>query len=285
MFGLGIMKLPRSPIALVGVIIWAVVSCTSYPSRVWSQPSRPINDIPSSGRWRWREAKLSRSESPPQAKLKKPDFSAEGRPGSRKGGGSRSPCQPKKTPLTALMPVTNWGKTVASRPTFWFYVPYSPQEASSGEFVLQDEERNDVFRTSFTLPGTPGFVSLSIPPTAAPLEINKLYRWYFKLYCQPQKLSAPVFVQGWVQRSPLTPELESQLKATTPRDYIAYATNLVWYDALARLAELRLTKPPNATLEQDWADLLSLRGIGLEHLNRKPIVGNAILLYQRPGAD
>lgn len=277
MLGLGIMKLPRLPMTFTGAIIWAVISFTSYPSPVWSQPSRPINDIPSSVRWRWRP--------PPQVKRKKPDFSAEGRPGRRKGGGSRSPCLRRMNPpLTALMPETNWGKTVAERPTFLFYVPYSSQEAPLGEFVLQDEKRNVVLRTSFTLPGTPGFVSLNIPPSAAPLEINKWYRWFFKLYCQPQKLSAPVFVQGWVQRSLLTPELESQLKAATPPEYIVYATNLIWYDALARLAELRLTRPSNATLEQDWADLLSLRGVGLEHLNQEPIVGSAIL-HQRPGAD
>ncbi len=58
-------------------------------------------------------------------------LSSYGRPGNR-GGGSRLAHL-----RTALTPVTNWGKTV-SPPHFWFYVPYSPNEEHSGEFVLQD---------------------------------------------------------------------------------------------------------------------------------------------------
>jgi hypothetical protein len=173
------------------------------------------------------------------------------------------------------MPATNWGKTVAERPTIWAYVPYSPQVVPLGEFSLQDEQGRDVYRTPFTLPKTPGLVRFSIPTTAAPLEINQWYRWYFKLYCEPEKLSTPVFVQGWVQRVELTPALESQLKATTPQEYTAYATNLIWYDALSHLAELRLANPSDAVLAQDWAKLLSSRGIDLKQLNQQPLAGNA----------
>jgi len=182
------------------------------------------------------------------------------------------------------MPATNWGKTVAERPTFWAYVPYSPQAVPVGEFSLQDEQGRDVYRTPFTLPKTPGLVSFSIPPTAAPLELNQWYRWYFKLYCEPGKLSTPVFVQGWVQRVALTPDLENQLKATASQEYAVYATHLLWYDALSRLAELRLTSPSDAALEQDWAKLLSSRGIGLEQLNQQPLTGNATP-YQPLGAN
>lgn len=182
------------------------------------------------------------------------------------------------------MPVTNWGKTVAKRPTFLFYVPYSPQAAPAGEFVLQEEGGNDVYRTPFTLPKTPGFVSFSTPPKEAPLEINKLYRWYFKLYCESQKLSTPVFVEGWVQRVEPTPQLESQLQAAKAQEYVVYAANGIWYDAVAHLAQLRLTNPLNARLNDDWANLLSSKGVGLERLNQESIVGSAIL-DQRPGAD
>lgn len=267
-----LIKLPRQPMTLASAFAkralcaftLALVSFTSYPSQVWAQSSRPINNIPSSVR--------VRSLQPQQAPLEEPDFSGYGRPGRRAGGGSRGDCPSTDSPLTALMPVTNWGKTVAERPTFWFYVPYSPQQASSGEFVLQDEKYNDVYRTPLTLPGTPGFVSLSIPPTEAPLEINKWYRWYFKLYCGPQKSPDPVFVEGWVQRVAVTPALESQLETATLPKYIVYANNLIWYDALA---ELRLTKPPNATLNDDWVKLL--RGVDLEGLGREPIAGPVII--------
>lgn len=276
---MNLLKLPRS-FTLVGITPLVLVVCfTGHLSPVGAQPARPVNKTPNSGGVRLTPLLLSQ-----MAKQKPFDFSGDGRPGRRAGGGSRSPCPSVDPPLTALIPATNWGKTVVERPTFWAYVPYSPQAVPVGEFSLQDEKGRDVYRTPLTLPKTPGLVSFSIPPTAAPLEINQWYRWYFKLYCQPQKLSTPVFVQGWVQRVELAPALESQLKATTPQEYTAYATNLIWYDALSRLAEMRFTNPSDAALKQDWAKLLSSRGIGLEHLNQQPLAGNATP-YQSLGAD
>lgn len=254
---------PQILTTLASATTWALV-VTSYLSPVGAQSARPKTS--SSG-----QVSLS------SLLNQNPDFSGDGRPGRRAGGGSRSPCPLIDPPLTALVPASNWGKTVAKRPTFWFYVPYSPQEAPTGEFVLQEEKGNDLYRTSFTLPKTPGFVSFSTPPTVVPLEIDKSYRWYLKLYCQRQKSSAPVFVEGWVQRVE-SPDLESQLQAAKPREYVVYISNGLWYDALARLAELRLANPSNSRFDDDWAKLLGARGVGLEQLSRAPIVGRAILL-------
>ena len=224
----------------------------------------------------WASSTRVRSQPPQTANQQETDFSSDGRPGRREGGGSRSPCLSINSPLTALMPVTNWGKTVKERPTFWFYIPYSPQTVRSGEFVLQNKENNDVYRTPFILPKTPGFVSLSIPATQAPLEINKWYRWYFKLYCEPQKSSAPVFVEGWVQRSELTTALENRLKAATPEEkYTAYSSYSIWYDAIDSIAELRLAQPASGTFDSNWAE--QLRSVGLERLKQEPVVGSVVL--------
>ncbi len=209
-----------------------------------------------------------------QTQQAKPDFSGEGRPGRRTGGGSRSPCPVKERSLTALMPVTNWGKTVSSRPTFWFYVPYAAQQVAAGEFVLQEEGGKDIYRTNFTLPETPGFVSVSIEATQPHLEINKWYRWYFKVYCGQDKSSPPIFVEGWVQRVEMTPALQSQLKQATSREYAVYAANFIWYDAINELAKLRLVQRSNTTLDNDWYNLLKSGEIDLEEISREPIVGS-----------
>lgn len=261
-------KFPRLPITLASAITLAFASFTSCLLPVGAQFTRSDSTSPSSGRVRVFPLPLSNQKSP--------DFSGDGRPGRRAGGGSRSPCPERKPPLTALMPMSNMGKTVAERPTFWFYVPYSPQSTPAGEFVLQEENGDEVYRASFTLPKTPGFVSFNIPPTVAPLEIDKSYHWYFKLYCEPQMISAPVFVEGWVQRIELTPELERQLQAAKARENVVYAANGIWYDALDRLAQLRLTNP-SSSRNDDWAKLLSSRGVGLELLSRAPIVGRVVL--------
>ena len=251
------MKLPRLPIM---PITWVFVSLTTSPAPIWANYPRLVNNL-----------LIPQTK---QTAQEKPDFSGDGRSGRRTGGGSRNSCLSKEPPLTALAPINNWGKTVLEHPTFWFYVPYSAQEASLGEFILQEEEGKDVYRTRFTLPGNPGFVSVTIPPTATALEINKSYRWYFKLYCSQQKSSGSNFVEGWVQRVELTPVLEQQLKAASGQEYIVYANNLIWYDAIANLAKLRQQNTSNSTLDRDWNNLLQLRGIALEQLNQKPFVGS-----------
>lgn len=200
------------------------------------------------------------------------DGSSRGRPGGRGGTGSRGDCPPVDVQLTALIPSSNLGSSVEAHPTLWFYIPYKSSEVAGAEFSLQDEQNNDIYRTNFTLPRTPGTVSLSLVQ-APPLEINKKYQWYVKVYCSQQKLSAPVFIRSWVQRVALTPELEKQLKtATTSRERIAfYAQNGIWYSALTELAKLRVAQPQNVTVNNDWASLL--RDVGLENLVQKPVSG------------
>ncbi|WP_019509615.1 DUF928 domain-containing protein [Pleurocapsa sp. PCC 7319] len=203
------------------------------------------------------------------------DFSGDGRPGRRSGGGSRSPCPASQTPLTALVPQNNMGTTVSDRPKLWFYVPYSPQQISSGEFVLQDEQENDVYRQTFNLPKTPGLVSLKIPQTSPPLAINQSYRWYFKLYCGDSSSSTANFVDGWIKRITLTPALKARLRSRTTPIYQEYGKNLIWLDSLDNLAQLRL-KNDNSQLERDWTKLLTATGVNLSELIHKPLVVNPI---------
>lgn len=200
------------------------------------------------------------------------DGSGRGRPADREGTGSRGDCPPVDVPLTALVPSRNVGYFVEPYPSLWFYVPYKSSEVTSAEFSLQDEQNNDVYRTNFSLPQNPGIISLNLAG-ATPLEINKMYQWYVKIYCTQQKLSTPIFIRGWVQRVAIQPELERQLQtATSPRQRVMlYAKNGIWYSALTELAKLRLTSPQDANFNQDWANLL--RDVGLENLIQKPISG------------
>ena len=195
------------------------------------------------------------------------DFSGTGRPGQQTAGESRGDCPNVDTPLTALLPLSHWGKTINERPTFWFYVPYSVKQIQEVEFVLQDEQRQDIYRSYLTLDKTPGYVNFSLPSTVSPLELSKWYVWYFKVYCSCQEFSAPLFVQGWVKRVPLNSVLNSELKQTSQRRDRVYARYQIWYDAVDRLARLHLVNPVNPTLRKDWHKLLSTKGVRLEELN------------------
>lgn len=258
-------KLPRLPIVVVGAVS-LIASSIAYISPCSAQSSNaPVGAFPSP---------LSNRESP--------DFSGDGRPGDRTGGGSRTPCPEVDAPLTtALIPTNNLGKTIAEHPTFWFYVPYSSQAAPIGEFVLQEEDGNEVYRTTFTLPKTPGLVSFSTPLAVEPLKINKSYHWYFKLYCEAKRASTPIFVEGWVQRVERTPALTRQLQASPTREDVVYAANGIWYDALNYLAKLRLNNPSNPTFNEEWSRLLSAKGVGLEQFRQVSVIGEVILPLSR----
>jgi hypothetical protein len=213
-----------------------------------------------------------------------------GAPGQRQGAATRSirsQCRPGNQPLTALVPITRrtgsegqgssaaivtWksvlGSTVAERPTFWFYVPYTLTPAHRLEFVLQDETGNDIYKTSFTQSGTsPGVVGVELPSTVAPLEVGKMYHWFFSIECSPDEA---VLVDGWVQRVPLNALLERQLDQATQKEKIAlYANNHIWHEALTSLAGLRRQNPEDDKLKEDWVTLL--QSIDLNAIAQEPI--------------
>lgn len=206
--------------------------------------------------------------------------------GRQRGAAGRGNCLNVEVPLTALVPavqqpigdgqtdlmMTNiWGLTVKSHPTLLFYVPYISAFAQSGEFVLQDEEDNDIHRATINLPQTPSVVKISLAAMSAPLKIGKMYRWYFKVRCSVQNMSGPIFVEGWMQRIALEPKISDRLAAATPLQKIdIYAENGIWYDTVADLAQMRLQNPGNEELEADWQQLL--QSVGLADIQSEPVV-------------
>lgn len=209
------------------------------------------------------------------------DFSGDGRSGHRNGGGSRSDCPSVDAPLTALMPASNWGATVAASPEFWVYVPYTPEQVPVGEFVLQDADRNDLYRAAFQLPETPGLVAITLPETAPELPLEQSHRWYVSLYCDADQASSPVFVQGWVERKRAVAGLEAQLAAADRPAYRVYAENGLWFDAIATLAEQR-QEPVSPSLAADWEQLLSANGVDLDLPDNLPFSGPVRWLEDSP---
>ncbi|WP_190640734.1 DUF928 domain-containing protein [Oculatella sp. FACHB-28] len=198
-------------------------------------------------------------------------------PGRRGGGARRGDCPAPSIELTALVPMTEvptetlpetyvGGSTTVEYPTFWFYVPYLQTANLSAEFILQNDTGQDVYRiTSADLPAfehTPGIISISLPSTIAPLEIGRVYQWYFKLNCGTE---APMYVQGGIERIPLDPDLAYQLAHASPQERVnLYLENDIWYDAITMLAQLHRINSSNTTIESAWINLL--QSIGLENI-------------------
>jgi peptidoglycan hydrolase-like protein with peptidoglycan-binding domain len=200
--------------------------------------------------------------------------SNEGAPGNREAAATRAPCPnlEGKPPLTALIPATYIGLTTSDRPTFWFYVPYSPKLQRPVEFVLYGtDNNNEIYKTTLRLQNTPGIVSLNLPETVPPLESGKKYKWRFSFLCNLADRAEIRSVEGWVKRVTPNPKLQRQLESAAPRSRIAlYAANGFWYDTLSAIAQLRRTSPQDATLAANWASML--QSVGLDEITSAPIV-------------
>ncbi len=190
---------------------------------------------------------------PPTGGTGAPERTASG--GRRGRQVSRDSCiNPGGIPATALVPQNNLGTTVSERPTLFFYVPQS--KTKMAEFVLMDNEHNEIFQTKIALPGKSGVMKLDMPSTVK-LEENKTYWWEFSIICNIQDRLDEPFIQGTLQRTPLSPELKTKLKAAKPlqqAELLAQAK--IWQESLAIAAELRGTNP------KAWEELLKSVGLG-----------------------
>ncbi|MGD1873102.1 MAG: DUF928 domain-containing protein [Mastigocoleus sp.] len=217
-----------------------------------------------------------------QSRQKQKNASDRGRPGRRRGMATRDSCPSTDIPLTALIPENNIGKVVEENPTFWLFVPYEANKVPVGEFVLQDEDNKDIYRKKILTKKAGGVVSVNLDSQIS-LKTNKVYQWYFKLYCNTSNdsqklyrdtLSSPIYVRGWVQRVTPPGQQKENLNTSIPssQDIDFYTKNDIWYSALDKLAKLRQANPQNQKIAKEWSQLLGK--VGLQDVSDKPIVGN-----------
>ena len=207
--------------------------------------------------------------------------------GRRKGGATRDPkqCSSLEKPITALVPGGKSGEknksffasTVDQYLNVWLFVPQLTTPMKFGEFVLQDDNGNDILRKRMSLPHKAGVIGISIPqnPQYA-LKENHKYQWYFQVYCGDREIPREyAYVDAWLQKVALTPNLQQQLQTTKQGKYTVYSKNHLWYDAVSDLAQLRTRNPNSKQLAQDWANLLKI--FNLEEFVDVPIIKNYVL--------
>ena len=188
------MKFLRQQPNFAFILTWVFVALAIIAPKLLAQLSSPINYNPPTG-----------GDAPPDDKTR---------------GGTRPGCPAVAKPLTALNPKYYIGFTVAERPTFWVYVPYSLTNQDSATFTLWDaQQQTKVYETTFPLTNIPGIVSFRLPENAPPLAIGKIYRWDFSFKggdgCQD------FITKLWVKRVTLPDTIKNQLNgATTPRERI-----------------------------------------------------------------
>lgn len=202
------------------------------------------------------------------------DRKSDPSPGDGEPGGPLDPrnssCPKTPDTLTALVPKNDeHHQTIQAHPTVWFYVPYSSETIEFGEFsLLTRDGKQRIYRTKFTLPNTPGIVSITIPEQAAePLENNQYYRWYIELFCSPAQNSPDIDINGWLQRVARTRETEQSIESGLPD---------IWYDSLTNLGYRILNTPGDQVIENQWNQLLQQSRY--PNISSKPIIGPVQLI-------
>ena len=180
-------------------------------------------------------------------------------------------CYQGKIKLTALVPKNQIGRTVSEYPEFFFYLPQT--DAQVAEFVLQDENGNQIYQTTLKINNSSGIVGVSIPTNqnVSPLQVGKIYRWAVALICDTEDRSTDVFAAGIVRRVELSADIRSELEKADPRQKaVIYAQTGIWQDALGTLAAARRANPNDPDLAADWKILLD--SVKLGEIAAEPIV-------------
>ncbi len=229
---------------------------------------------------------------------------SRGAPGTNRGAASRGCLMLAKITkdavldnLGALAPAYReqatthvWARTTVEQPTIWFYNPYKPDSMGAIEFVLQDDQDNEIYRVPIALPQTVGLIGVQVQKNTS-LQPGKLYHWYLNvrgkectsgsvgsarasspsIALPADSMTAMVYVDGWIERAALPSGLSDRLKQATPQQQAAlYGEAGFWYDAIDTLAKAQLAAPNNAAIKTDWNALL--QDGGLEKLSAQPLV-------------
>lgn len=208
-----------------------------------------------------------------------------GTPKSQDGTGSRGNCldKPNLPPPKSLGGKSDLKLTASDRPIIWVYIPYTQTEATHGEFSLQ-QGQDEIYRIRFQMMAKPGIIGISLPSSISPLKVGTSYRWYIDINCSTSEddFSTPTSLTGIIEKITLGSNFTSELETRSDslNQVATYAQNGIWYDAVTKLAQLRLEEPKNLIFKQAWTQLLSDRNVNLAEISSELILGNVEIIEE-----
>ncbi|MDY7014358.1 MAG: DUF928 domain-containing protein [Cyanobacteriota bacterium] len=148
------------------------------------------------------------------------------------------------------------GQTVSGHPSFFLYLPESVPVPIEVTLSLPGGF-DPIYQARIESP-VAGILKIELPADRPELSGEEIYLWAVSFICNEKRPSANPFYFSWIERVPMTPELEAALAAaTTERDRArAYAQAGAWYDALATLYEAQQDNPDDPELQADWNAML-----------------------------
>ena len=183
-----------------------------------------------------------------------------GAPESTQGTGSRGNLEELPITLTLLIPNDHTGRTTSGHPSFFWYMSEAPEFPA--EFALVEPgQTKPLFVQQIATPKA-GMIQVEMPKDLPELVVGRKYRWSVSLIRNSKRRSNDVFVQGWIERMPTTPELTKQLATATSKEQQAavYAKAGLWYDALATISQAQAEKPTDKSILEERLSLLEQVG-------------------------
>ena len=78
------------------------------------------------------------------------------------------------------------------------------------------------------------------------------------MQCNQENRSGDVTVNGWIKRISTSDKLDDALaKMPEQEQYLVYGENLLWYDMMDKLTNLRQRYPNDEEIQQTWEGILS----------------------------
>lgn len=226
---------------------------------------------------------LAQAQPKTKLKIRFPKISNVGAPPRSSGTGARkTPCGFKNfgkkevsntedvsgVSLTGLTPENNVVTTVASNPSIYVYIPKTVKKFV--EFRMVDiKNEKVVYETTFPLSSNPGIMKVTTPKSVN-LQPGNKYQWQFLVMCDPQDREADEMVEGWIQRTTLTPPQKKRLDQTKPESLEKaqlYAEYGIWNESMNILAGLR---DRHSSAKELWIELL--KSVKLGHIAQNPLI-------------
>lgn len=174
-----------------------------------------------------------------------------GRPGGRKGGGTRGTDQ--SFTMSVLAP-NHLGLTAQDQPILYWFLSKSISKPI--EFTLVDDRTNKtILETTIKPPFNPGVQRIRLADYGVRLAAGK-YEWNVALVLDPERRSQDIGAAGWIEVA-RTPKLPPNGKP----DYQFLAGEGLWYDAVASISDLIDASPNDSTLRNHRAALLKQVGL------------------------
>jgi hypothetical protein len=188
--------------------------------------------------------------------------------GATRGGAT---CFTGEKGLTPLLPANKLGLTFRNNPTFFWYTPPTPVKTAEFVIATNDDEDQELYKTTLTLPDKSGIVGFTLPKDVSILKEGKTYHWTVTVICDPKDPGENPHLDGLVKLTSPNKKLSQALAVADPSIVSnLYAKNGIWYEALDNLVKLRKTKPQNQRIKQNWQDFLG--SVGLDNMFGEPFV-------------